>query len=103
MITGINKSKTLTKHVSCKCECKFDSRKCNLNQNWNSKKCWCECKNEKNVCVKKDYIWNVATWSRENGKYLGNVIENSEIKCDEIINEEETKAIPTKSILTKVL
>ena len=26
MITGINESKTLTKHISCKCECKFDSK-----------------------------------------------------------------------------
>ena len=32
MITGINKSKTLTKHISCKCKCKFESRKCNSNQ-----------------------------------------------------------------------
>ena len=35
MITGINESKTLTKHVSCKCKCKFDGRKCNSNQKWN--------------------------------------------------------------------
>ena len=28
MIAGINESKTLTKHLSCKCKCKFDSRKC---------------------------------------------------------------------------
>ena len=28
MITGINKSKTLTKHVSCEYKCKFDGRKC---------------------------------------------------------------------------
>ena len=27
MITGINGSKILTKHISCKCECKFDGRK----------------------------------------------------------------------------
>ena len=26
MITGINESKTLTKHISCKCKCKFDER-----------------------------------------------------------------------------
>ena len=30
MITGINESKTLTKHISCECECKFDKR--NFNQ-----------------------------------------------------------------------
>ena len=29
MITGIIESKTLTKHISCKCKCKFDGRKCN--------------------------------------------------------------------------
>ena len=32
MITGINESKTLTKHTSCECKCKFDGTKCNSNQ-----------------------------------------------------------------------
>ena len=32
MITGTNESKTLTKHISCKCKCKFDGRKYNSNQ-----------------------------------------------------------------------
>ena len=32
MITGINELITLTKHTSCECKCKFDGRKCNLNQ-----------------------------------------------------------------------
>ena len=32
MITGINESKTLTKHISCECKCKFDGRWCNSNQ-----------------------------------------------------------------------
>ena len=27
MITGINKSKTLTKHISCECKCRFDGKK----------------------------------------------------------------------------
>ena len=27
MITGINESKTLTRHISCECKCKFDARK----------------------------------------------------------------------------
>ena len=39
MITGTNKSKTLTKHISWECKCKFDVRKCNLNQKWNNDKC----------------------------------------------------------------
>ena len=27
MVTGINEFKTLTKHISCECKCKFDERK----------------------------------------------------------------------------
>ena len=27
MITGINELKTLTKHISCECKCKFDEKK----------------------------------------------------------------------------
>ena len=42
MIAGINESRTLTKHISYKYECKFNDKKCNLNQKWNSKKCRCE-------------------------------------------------------------
>ena len=45
MITGINKSKTLTKHTPCECKCKFDGGKCNSDQWWNNNKCQCECKN----------------------------------------------------------
>ena len=57
MITGINESKTLTKHISCKCKCKFDGRKCNSHKNWNNNKCWCECKNPKeHYECKKVYI-----------------------------------------------
>ena len=32
MITGINELKTLTKHISCKCKCKFDETKSKSNQ-----------------------------------------------------------------------
>ena len=50
MITGINESKiltkhisceskTLTKHISCECKCRFDGRKCNSDQWWNNDKC----------------------------------------------------------------
>ena len=43
MMTGINESRTLKKHISCKWECEFDGRNCNLNQKWNKHKCLCEC------------------------------------------------------------
>ena len=39
MIKGINESKTLTKHISCECKCKFDRRKCKSNQKRNNDKC----------------------------------------------------------------
>ena len=32
MIYVVNESKSLTKLILWKCECKFDDRKCNLNQ-----------------------------------------------------------------------
>ena len=49
MITGINESKELTRHISRKCEYKFDRRKYNSNQKWNDDK-WMQKK--KNMCVK---------------------------------------------------
>ena len=45
------------------------------------------------MCAKKNYIWNPTTCSCENGKYLANIIDDSVITCDEII--EDTKSIPT--------
>ena len=30
MVIGINDSKTLTKYISCECKCRFNGRKCNL-------------------------------------------------------------------------
>ena len=64
MITVINESKILTKHVSCEYKCKFGGRKCNSNQKWKNDKCWCECKKH-HIC-EKDYIWNPATFSCKN-------------------------------------
>ena len=32
MIKGINESKTLTKHISCECKCKYDGTNCNSDQ-----------------------------------------------------------------------
>ena len=44
MITGINESKTLTKHMSGEYKCKFGGRNCFSDQWWNNGKCRCECK-----------------------------------------------------------
>ena len=92
MITRKNESKILTNDISCKCKCKFGGRKCNSNQKWNNDKCCCKCKKH-HIC-EKDYIWNPATRSCKNGKYLASIIDDdSVITCDEII--EQTKTIPT--------
>ena len=102
MIIGINEWKILTKHISCNCECKYDGRKCNSNQNWNKDKCWCECKNPKehHVC-KKYFTWNPATFSWKNDKYLASVINNSVITCGDIT--EKTKTVPAKSTPRKTV
>ena len=44
MITGMNESKTLIKHISRECKCKLDRRKCISDQWQNNDKCLCECK-----------------------------------------------------------
>ena len=98
MITGINESKILTKDISCKCKYRSDGKKGNSDQWWNNK-CQCECKT-RHVC-EKDYVWNPATCSCENGKYLANIVDDSVIMCGEVIDAEaklsnkETKTIPT--------
>ena len=84
MITGMNESKTLTKHISCECKSRFDGRKCNSNQWWNNSKCRCECK-KRHVC-EKDYVSNPATCNCENGKYLASIMDDSAIICDEVIH-----------------
>ena len=87
MITGISELKTLTEHISYKCECRFDDRKCNLNQKWNNDKCWCEYKNPKEHQVsEKNYFWNPAICRCENGKYVGSIIGDSAVIYDEIID-----------------
>ena len=86
MITGTNELKTSTKHVLRECKCKFDVRKCNSNQNWNNDQYGCKC--NKDHIYEKDYIWNPATCSSKNGKYLASTIDDSVITCDEIIKRE---------------
>ena len=65
MITITNESKTLTKHISWNCQCKFHGTKRISNQNWNIESCRWECKNpiKHHVCG-KDYILMIFyyTW-----------------------------------------
>ena len=58
-----------------------------MNQKWNNDKCKCEGKNPKKQCLQKKFICNPATCSCGNGKYVGSIIGNSVIACDEITEE----------------
>ena len=50
MITKKKRIKKVTKHISCKCECKSDGKKCNNN------KCWCYWKNQEKHNGSKKYM-----------------------------------------------
>ena len=97
--TGIYESKTLAKHITCQCKCKFDVTKFTSVQWWNNDKCRCECK--KHIC-EKDYTWNPSTCSYENGKCLASIMDDLTIVCVEIMNaeaksyDEETNFIEKK-------
>ena len=83
MITSKTEAKTMLKHISCDCKCKFNSTTCYSNKKWNNETCKCECKS---YCTcKKDYSWNPSPCIFENDKYLKSIVDDSKIVCDEII------------------
>ena len=99
MISTINESKTLTEHMSCKCKFKFESKKYNANQKWNNNECWCDCEHVKNICEKESYL-ELCNMYWENGKYVGSIIDDSVIICDEIV--EGTRLVTTYNTSTNV-
>ena len=76
----------VTKDISCEFKCKLDERKCNLDQWWNNDICPCKCKSH-HIC-EKEYVWDTALWSCGNGQYLTNIMYDSVIMCDDIIDVE---------------
>ena len=84
LIIGIDESRTLTKHVSSKCECKFGGSKYNSAQKWNNDNYMCECKHCQTY--NENYIWDPTICICENGKYLRSIFDDSVIRYDEIIN-----------------
>ena len=108
MIKNKNEAKTITKHFSCDCKCKFNSTTCNSNQRWNNKAYQLECKNCR--ACKKDYSysWNPSTCICKNSKYLKSITDELRIACDEItsvmdiVSTKLTNAIATVIYLTLV-
>ena len=84
MTTNRNKTKTMTKHVSCDCEYKFNSTTCNLHQKLNNKTCQCVFKNYRKR--KEDCSSNLITYISDNSKYLKSIADISVIACDEIVD-----------------
>ena len=70
MIRRVNESRILIKPNSCDCKCKFQGIKCNSNQNWNTNKCWFECKNPIKHNYEKCYVWNPSRFACEINRYL---------------------------------
>lgn len=99
MVTEINESKTLTKYGLCKC--KLNLMMENVIPMKSGRTINVECKNRKehHVC-KKAYIWNLATSSCKDDKYLGNFFDDSVKNCVEMIDR--TKAIKQILMKTKV-
>ena len=57
MITGINESKSSTKHIAYECKCRFDGRKCNSDQWWNNDKY--QYMSVKNVMYMKNIMFGI--------------------------------------------
>ena len=81
------------------CKYKLDGKKYNSNEIQNSSKCSCECK--KHHIYEKDYIWDPASYSCKNDKYLASIIYNSVTTFDQIIDAEKKKLFQQILILKK--
>ena len=57
---------------------------------------------EHHVC-EKDYDWNTATCSCKNGKYLGSIIDDSVVTCDEIKETAKNTSTSFYILLTVLL
>ena len=84
--------KTLLKLIWCVCNCKFDGWQYNSVQKWNNDSCQCECENLLKHCLcKKYYLLNRSACPCQKNEYLGSIIDDSVVTCDETIE-------PTKTI-----
>ena len=99
----MHEAKTLVKHISCDCKCKFNiTTTCNSNQKWNNDTCQYECK--KYHACKKCYTWNPSTCFCENSKNLKSIADSSVILCDKIINATDSVATNvTNTMSTNVI
>ena len=86
MIARINKSKTLTKHISRKCKCKCDAKNVTQIRSGICINGSVGAKIQKEMSVRKNYIWKTAAWTCENDKYLGSIIGYTVFTSDEVLD-----------------
>ena len=117
MIKGINKWKSLAKHISCECRCKFHDRKCNSTQIRNNDKCQCECKKPiKHRACKEDNAWIPSKCAGVCDKYrkivnylkdcecMKSLINDVSVTCDEIVETPKSASInPSDGIISLLL
>ena len=105
-LMGLNETRNVLWHESCKCVCKLSSSVCNNKQIWNDDTCRCNYNEDfaGTISCAKGYMWNPSTcecqcdkWCKQ-GQYLdhkncihknkliGRVIE----ECTSVINETTT-------------
>ena len=86
MITGINESKTLTKHISCECKCRFDGK--NVIQVNGGITINIDVSIKTFMYVKKTMFGILLYIILEIAKYLASIMDG--IICNEIIDAKET-------------
>ena len=59
VITGINESETITEHIICKCECKFDSKNITRIKNGITINVGVSVKIQKNIICAKKIIFGI--------------------------------------------
>ena len=105
MITGTIDAKTLVKHVTYDCKCKFENTACNSNQNGIMKSANVSAKSY--GMHKNNFNWNPSICICENGRYLKHIADTLVIVNNEFMNAVDsvsrnaTNAIP-KNFTTAV-
>ena len=77
MITGINESKTLTKHLSCKRKRKFYGKNVIQINGGITITMEDKCESKQIQVYEKEYVWNPSKCICENGKYLSSIMDDS--------------------------
>ena len=114
LTSGVNETRFLVQHRSCKSKCKFSKSLFNIKWKWNHDECQCECKELDNwgYC-KKDCMWNPSLCDCERSKAckIDNYLDAKSYSCekrlitklvsaceDEVLNT--TEASPCVKLVT---